>query len=240
MAGQAGLDGDLGGLLRARQQRNFLTTLLLSQGVPMLLHGDELGRTKRGNNNTYAQDNDTSWSAWDAADWTLVEFVAALTRLRRDHPTFRRAWFFDGRPVPRGEGEPVPDVVWLSPSGAEMQPEVWDSGFGRTIGMFLNGNGIHSPDVRGQRIVDDNMLVCFNAHDGDVTFQLPGADYAASWDPLIDTAGALVNRGSIAPDAEFCLVARSVVVLVAHTDTPSTARSLTRSSPRRSSSSTRR
>ena len=183
--------------LRARQQRNFLTTLLLSQGVPMIVHGDELGRTQRGNNNTYAQDNELSWVDWEGADRTLIEFVAAVIRLRREHPTFRRARFFDGRPVRRSAGEPVPDIVWLSPSGDAMEPEDWDSGFGKAIGMFLNGEGIHGRDARGQRIVDDNFLVCFNAHDDVVDFHLPGGDYARSWDALVDTSGALVSTGSI-------------------------------------------
>ncbi len=117
--------------LRARQQRNFLATLLLSQGVPMILHGDELGRTQDGNNNTYAQDSELSWVHWDRADQPLVEFVAAVVQLRRQHPSFRRARFFDGRPVRREEGAPLPDIEWYRPDGSTMEPEDWDAGFGQ-------------------------------------------------------------------------------------------------------------
>ena len=131
--------------LRARQQRNFLGTLLLSQGVPMILHGDELGRTQHGNNNSYAQDSEISWVHWDQADQPLIEFTAAISRLRREHPIFRRGRFFDGRPAKREEGAPQPDIVWLRPDGTEMQPEDWDSGFGKAVGVYLNGDGIARP-----------------------------------------------------------------------------------------------
>ena len=126
-------DDDAIRALRARQQRNILATLLLSQGVPMILHGDELGRTQGGNNNTYAQDSDVSWIDWDSADGPLIEFVAAVVQLRRQHPTFRRARFFDGRPVRREEGAPVPDIEWYRPDGSAMAPEDWDAGFGKAI-----------------------------------------------------------------------------------------------------------
>src|SRR5690606_8544843 len=141
----------------SRQQRNFLATLLLSQGVPMLLHGDELGRTQQGNNNTYAQDSELSWVDWAHADLALIEFTCSLVRLRKEHPTFRRRRSCDGRPVKRGEGEPLPDIAGLTPAGTEMEEENWDAGSGRALGMFLNGNGITSRDARGQRIVDVNI-----------------------------------------------------------------------------------
>ena len=137
--------------LRARQQRNFIATLLLSQGVPMLLHGDELGRTQQGNNNSYCQDSELSWIQWDSVDQPLIEFTAAVSLLRAKHPTFRRSRFFDGRPVRRGEDEPLPDIEWLDPDGNIMQPEDWDSGFGRSVGIFLNGDGIQGKDNRGRR-----------------------------------------------------------------------------------------
>src|SRR5690606_20123739 len=144
---------------RAVRQRNFLATLLLSQGVPMISHGDELGRTQGGNNNGYAQDNETTWIDWEAADLPLVEFTAALARLRSGHPTFRRSRFFDGRPARVEDGERVPDIEWLRPDGRTMQPEDWDSGFGLAIGMFLNGRGIREVDDRGQPVMDVNFLV---------------------------------------------------------------------------------
>jgi isoamylase len=179
--------------MRSRQQRNFLTTLLISQGVPMMLHGDELGRTQGGNNNGYAQDNEISWIHWDKADAPLMEFVAAIAHLRKDHPTFRRSRFFDGRPVRRGEGEPLPDIGWIAPDGNAMAPEDWDSGFGRSIGVFLNGDGIRGKDMRGEAITDDHFLILLNAHTESVEFKLPEDEYATAWEIVVDTAGAGVS-----------------------------------------------
>jgi isoamylase len=199
--------------LRARQQRNFLATLLFSQGVPMILHGDELGRTQRGNNNSYAQDSEISWVHWDAADAPLTEFVAAVTRLRKDHPTFRRKSFFDGRPVKRGAGEPLADIVWLTPGGEEMEPENWDSGFGRAIGVFLNGNGIQGRDLRGQRITDLNFAIFFNAGDESVDFTLPSEEFSGSWEIVIDTSGELADTEPRTARDVLPVVAKSLVVL---------------------------
>jgi isoamylase len=179
--------------MRSRQQRNFLTTLLISQGVPMLLHGDEIGRTQQGNNNGYAQDTELSWIHWDKADLPLMEFTAAIAHLRREHPTFRRSRFFDGRPVRRSEGAPLPDIGWLSPNGNEMTEEDWDSGFGRSIGVFLNGDGIRGRDMRGERITDSNFLIILNAHDESVEFTLPQGEFSPAWEIVVDTAGAGVS-----------------------------------------------
>jgi glycogen operon protein len=173
--------------LRTRQRRNLLSTLLLSQGVPMLAHGDELGRTQRGNNNAYCQDNEITWVNWAAVDEELLEFTARVVALRHAHPVFRRRRFFDGRPVRRGGGEPLRDIEWLSPSGEQMAEEDWDGGFG-ALAVFLNGNGIPDRDARGERVVDDSFLLCFNATAEPVEFQLPTAEYAASWRVVIDTA----------------------------------------------------
>ena len=203
--------------LRARQQRNFLATLLLSQGVPMMLHGDELGRTQQGNNNTYAQDSEISWVHWDRADTPLVEFVSAITRLRKEHPTFRRARFFDGRPVRRGEGEPLPDIVWLTPEGTAMGPEDWDTGFGRAIGVFLNGNGIRGRDARGERIHDLNFVLYFNAHDDVVDFTLPPDEYSAEWETVVDTAGAGADSKPVRAGQVIPVAAKALVVLRAFT-----------------------
>ncbi|MCU1638667.1 MAG: treX [Microbacteriaceae bacterium] len=203
--------------LRARQQRNFLATLLLSQGIPMLLHGDELGRTQQGNNNTYAQDSEISWVHWDRADGPLTEFVAAITRLRREHPTFRRVRFFDGRPVRRGEGEPLPDIVWLAPEGKEMAPEDWDTGFGRAIGVFLNGNGIRGRDARGERITDRNFLLWFNAHDEPVDFTLPTEEYSPEWEIVVDTAGVSADTAHVKAGLVISVEAKALVVLRAFT-----------------------
>ncbi|MCU1415041.1 MAG: glgX [Microbacteriaceae bacterium] len=199
--------------LRARQQRNFLTTILLSQGVPMILHGDELGRTQQGNNNTYAQDSAISWVHWDTADQGLIDFVSALTRLRKDHPTFRRRSFFDGRPVKRGAGEPLADIVWLNPDGTEMDEQNWDTGFGRSIGVWLNGDGIHGRDSRGQRVVDHNFAILFNAHDDVVNFTLPSAEFSDQWEVVIDTAGQAADSAPKTAGDVLPVQSKSLVVL---------------------------
>ena len=218
--GVEGPTDDIGVLeIRARQQRNFLATLLLSQGVPMILHGDELGRTQSGNNNTYAQDSELSWIDWARVDEPLVEFVASLTRLRREHPTFRRARFFDGHPVVRSEGEPVPDIVWFTPDGRVMTPDDWDDGFGRSVAVFLNGDGIAGRDWRGQPIVDDHVMVWMNAHDEPVTFVVPNAEHSIKWLVVVDTAGRPDDR-VIDADEKVEVAGRSVVVLLAHVPSP--------------------
>ena len=199
--------------VRARQQRNFLATLLLSQGVPMIAHGDELGRTQDGNNNGYAQDNELTWVDWESADLPLVEFTAAVARLRRDHPTFRRSRFFDGRPVRSDDGERVPDVVWLRPDGRRMEPEDWDSGFGLAIGVFLNGQGIREKDRRGRPVTDQNFLVYFNSGTDAVELALPDERHGHAWEVMIDTAGERADGGSLDPGASVPLEAHSLLVL---------------------------
>jgi glycogen operon protein len=198
---------------RARQQRNFLATLLLSQGVPMIAHGDELGRTQGGNNNGYAQDNEITWVDWDSADLPLVEFTAAVARLRREHPVFRRSRFFNGRPVRAADGERVPDVEWLRPDGRKMEPEDWDSGFGLSVGMFLNGRGIREKDLRGRPIVDQNFLVYFNSGDGAVDGVLPDERHGQGWEVVVDTAGEKAGEKPWTPGAAFTLEAKSLLVL---------------------------
>ncbi|MCW2496954.1 glycogen debranching protein GlgX [Jatrophihabitans sp.] len=173
--------------LRARQQRNFITTLLLSQGVPMIAHGDELGRTQQGNNNVYCQDSELAWVDWQHIDVDLLAFTRRVTALRREHPVFRRRRFFDGRPVRRRGVDALPDLAWFAPDGREMTEEDWDSGFGRSIAMYLNGHGIPDRDGRGQRVVDDSFLLLFSAHDEAIDFTLPPAEYAAAWEVVIDT-----------------------------------------------------
>ncbi|MCS5733070.1 glycogen debranching protein GlgX [Herbiconiux daphne] len=202
--------------LRARQQRNFLATMLLSQGVPMLLHGDELGRTQLGNNNTYAQDSPLTWVHWDSEDQPLIEFTAAVLRLRKEHPTFRRSRFFDGRPVKRGKGEPLPDIVWLNEDATEMMPEEWDSALSRSVGVFLNGHGIRARDQRGNPLSDVHFLLYFNAHDEDQVFTLPSAEYSASWDVVIDTAGEAADSQVFEAGGPLTVGARSMVVLRVH------------------------
>ena len=198
--------------LRARQVRNFLATLLLSQGVPMIAHGDELGRTQQGNNNVYAHDSELSWIDWEHADGALLEFVGSLVRLRREHPTFRRTRFFDGRPVRRDEGDPVPDVAWFQPDGSAMEPEDWESGFGRSIGVYLNGHGIQGRDARGEPIVDRSFLVYFSAHTEPVSVTLPSSEYGQRWERLVDTSG-IEGEPVLDAGGTMTLEAISMVVL---------------------------
>jgi isoamylase len=209
---------------RARQQRNFITTLLLSQGVPMLLHGDEAGRTQQGNNNTYAQDSDLSWLHWDDVDEPLVEFTADVARLRRDHPTFRRRRFFTGTSARTGsgEGERLNDIVWLHPAGRPMESDDWSAPDARSIGMYLNGHGIAGADERGQDVVDDHFLLYFNAAGDDVQMTLPPEEYAAAWDVVIDTGDVRRRKGPVKAGVTSKVAARSVLVLREHT-APATA-----------------
>jgi isoamylase len=174
--------------LRSRQQRNFIATLLLSQGVPMICHGDELGRTQYGNNNGFCQDNELTWIDWKKIDTKLLAFTREVAAIRRAHPVFRRRRFFDGRPVGRRRGKQhLPDIAWLRPDGSEMTEADWGSGFGRAVLMFLNGKGITGRDNRGLRIVDDSFALCFSAHHESLMFTLPPAEYGQEWRVLVDT-----------------------------------------------------
>ena len=176
--------------LREQQKRNFLTTLILSQGVPMLLHGDELGRTQGGNNNVYAQDSQLAWIDWDRAKefGFLTEFVARLTKLRADHPVFRRRRHFSGR-VTKASG--VRDIGWFTPAGGWMTDDDWDSGFAKSVAVFLNGEGIREPDARGERITDDSFFLLFNGHHEPIAFVLPDLGAGERWQVEIDTAAPL-------------------------------------------------
>jgi glycogen operon protein len=175
--------------LRAKQKRNFIATIFLSQGVPMLCHGDELGRTQNGNNNGYCQDNELTWIHWRHRDEALEEFTRRVSQLRHDHPILRRRRFFDGRPVSRGKrAGGLPDIAWFTPDGREMTEQDWGSGFGRSIAVFLNGNGIPDLDVRGERVRDDDFMLMFNAHDEAIEFQVPDKPYPESWVPVLATS----------------------------------------------------
>lgn len=175
--------------LRLRQHRNFLATMMISQGVPMISHGDEFGRTQQGNNNTYCQDNELSWMDWDLnGDQTaLLAFCRRILRLRHEHPVFRRRRFFAGS-AERGGESSLGEIEWFNPSGAHMQDGEWDQAWARATMIFLNGNGIHEPDERGQRVVDDHFLLCINAAPEDIDFQLPGPTYGQQWITQINTA----------------------------------------------------
>ncbi|MGQ0776894.1 MAG: glycogen debranching protein GlgX [Pseudonocardiales bacterium] len=196
--------------LRARQQRNMLATLFLSQGTPMLLHGDELGRTQQGNNNVYCQDNELSWVDWEKVDEDLVQFTAAVATLRRNHPVFRRRRFFAGRPIRRGAE--LRDIAWFSPSGEEMTEQDWEEECGRCLTVFLNGEGLLDVDSRGQRVTDSSFLLCFNAHHEDVEVQLPGIDYGQEWTVVLDTAMSTPPGTAVGTDS-ITVTARSLMVL---------------------------
>jgi glycogen operon protein len=202
---------------RSREQRNLLATLLLSQGVPMILHGDELGRTQSGNNNTYAQDNELSWVHWDNADKPLMEFTSALIKLRRSHPTFRRKRFFTGTTVRTGgpEGDRLNDIVWLHPDGRPMEDDDWAGA--KAIGMYLNGHGIAGKDARGGTIVDDHFLLYFNA-DGAADATLPPDEYADAWDVVIDTGATADQEQGLPAGSILHLEHRSLVVLREHSE----------------------
>jgi isoamylase len=203
--------------LRARQQRNFLATLLLSQGVPMLSHGDELGRTQQGNNNVYCQDNPLSWIDWATADTELIEFTRAVSALRTAHPVFRRRRFFSGKPVGRRGDAGLPDIAWFAPDGSEMTGEDWESGFAKSVAVFLNGNGIPGLDVRGQRLTDDSFLLYFNAHYEPIEFTLPPTDFGAAWVPVIYTADTAIadEAKPVSAGAKVAVDARALMVLQA-------------------------
>jgi glycogen operon protein len=177
--------------LRQRQVRNFLTTLFCSQGIPMLVAGDEMNRTQRGNNNAYCQDNEISWLHWPEApggpDEALGEFTRRLIRLRRDHPVFRRRQYFQGRSI-RGAHDALGDIAWFTPAGEEMTEEDWDAGFTKSLTVFLNGEAISEPDQRGGRVRDDSFLLLFNASEQDLEFTVPPARYGQAWDKELDTA----------------------------------------------------
>ncbi len=191
--------------LRARQQRNFLASLLLSQGVPMLLGGDEIGRTQNGNNNAWCQDNRISWFDWESADEDLLTFTRRLIALRRMHPVFRRTKFFDGR------GDQLPDVWWMRPDGRRMTRRDWDNADSRAIGVFLNGDELQAETRSGEEVRDDSFLLLFNAYFDDVTFRLPARRLGLRWTLELKTGRFDADRTT--PGSEVVVEARSLVVL---------------------------
>jgi isoamylase len=197
--------------LRNRQKRNFLSTLFLSQGIPMLLGGDEIGRTQKGNNNGYCQDNEISWFDWQAVDHDLLEFATKIIELRKEHPVFRKRRWFQGRPI---HGATVTDVGWFTPEGIEMAEEHWGEGFAKAVGVFLNGEAINDPDPRGERIIDDSFYVLFNAHHEALRFILPQENWGKDWTVVLDTAGAQAEeQASHKAGEEVDVEARSLKVL---------------------------
>ena len=203
--------------LRARQKRNLLATLFLSQGVPMLLAGDEMGRTQGGNNNAYCQDNETSWVNWElsAADRELMTFVSRLIHLRRAHPVFHRRNFFQGRAI-RGSG--VKDIYWIKPDGTEMSDQEWAHDFARSLGVYLSGEALGEVDARGRAIHDENFILLFNAHHERVDFKLPILCESCVWQAILDThyhAGLHVD-GNYLGGETYPLEGRTLALLRQH------------------------
>ncbi len=197
--------------LRARQQRNLMATLFLSQGVPMILHGDELGRTQRGNNNAYCQDNDISWIDWSTLDADMLAFTRAASQLRAEHPVLRRRRFFHGR---SNDGDALSDIAWFTPSGEHMTAEDWGAGFAKSLAVFLNGSAISELGTRGERVVDDSFLLLFNAYDGELDFAIPAAEYGEAWEAVLDTADTDVGgRTPHRPGEKLRMIGRSLLVL---------------------------
>jgi isoamylase len=190
--------------LRAKQKRNLLATLLFSQGVPMLLAGDEMGRTQAGNNNAYCHDSPLSWLDWDLDDdaESLLAFTRKLIRLRGEHPLFRRRTYFRGRAVRDPE---MKDISWLNPDGKEMSDHDWNKTFARALGVLISGRGLTERDEFARLVEDDNLLLLLNAHDEDITFTLPGGP----WRSLLDTSGQAVPQGESYP-----VKSRSLALLV--------------------------
>jgi glycogen operon protein len=197
--------------LRGQQIRNFLSTLFVSQGVPMLLSGDELGRTQRGNNNGYCQDSEISWIDWEATDSALLAFTRCLIRLRRDHPVFRRRRWFQGRPI---YGARAADIAWFKSTGKAMTEDDWQEGWAKSLAVFLNGRAIHDLGICGEVIGDENFYLLFNAHHEPLTFTLPGRECGARWMTLIETATGRCGDGDrYEAGASVSVEGRSLVVL---------------------------
>ncbi len=198
--------------LRNRQKRNFLTTLFLSQGVPMLVAGDELGKTQMGNNNPYCQDNEISWIDWENKDEALLAFTQKIIHFTRRHPVFNRRGWFIGLPI---KGIGVEDIAWFVPDGKEMPDESWDHDYAKSLGVFLNGHGIHTVGPLGEKVVDDSFYIMFNAHNEELNFKIPRARYGRQWQEVINTAKDLVVEKGIQyrANAHIKLPGHSIIVL---------------------------
>jgi len=196
--------------IRQRRQRSMLMTLLLSQGVPMLLGGDEIGRTQSGNNNAYCQDNEISWYDWENTDKFLLAFTKRLVNIRNSHPVFRRRRWFEGR---RTHGADVDDIAWYSTDGTPMSGEDWNIGYARSLAVFLNGKSLPTPGPQGERVVDDNFMLLFNAHTGPVTFTVPEDLTRFEWQVLLDTSREVTCNDLLGAQDAWEVEGWSVVLL---------------------------
>ncbi|MDA3900215.1 MAG: glycogen debranching protein GlgX [Spirochaetes bacterium] len=197
---------------RKRLKRNMLVTLFFSQGVPMLLSGDEISRTQNGNNNAYCQDNEISWTDWENADKDLLEFTSKLIHLRRKHPVFCRRKWFQGEPI---EDSGLKDIEWFLPEGTVMRDEHWEHDYAQSLAVFLNGDGVRSQGKRGENIKDDSFYIMFNASEIPLDYSLPPKKYGTTWKLVIDTSKDQMNKqtGSSQIKDKIKIEGRSVVVL---------------------------
>lgn len=197
--------------LREKQKRNLLTTLFLSQGVPMLVSGDELSRTQQGNNNAYCQDNEISWINWEKADKDLLSFTQKLIKLRKKHPAFCRRRWFRGEPVKQGD---IEDIAWFLPEGDMLNDEHWNNDFAKSLAIFMNGKALRSRDNKGALMIDDNFYIIFNAHYESLDYKLPSEQYAKNWRVLLDTAkDSIEETEQFNPGDTINVSARSIVLL---------------------------
>ncbi|WP_428329376.1 glycogen debranching protein GlgX [Mucilaginibacter sp.] len=195
--------------LREQQKKNLLTTLFLSQGVPMLVAGDEFGRTQQGNNNAYCQDNEISWLNWDSMDKELLGFTQKLIALRQEHPAFRRRRWFRGRPTDEG----VEDIGWFLPEGNEMGEENWSNDFAKSLAIFLNGKGLHYVDQKGENVIDDNFYLIFNAYHEPLDYVIPEKIRGREWKKVLDTGeGQPEEKANVVNDV-ITVSGRSIILL---------------------------
>ncbi|MDQ6610036.1 MAG: glycogen debranching enzyme GlgX, partial [Bacteroidota bacterium] len=198
--------------LRDKQRRNFFTTLFFSQGVPMIVAGDELGRTQKGNNNAYCQDNETSWIDWQNADQDFLTYTKKLIHFCKRHPVFNRRRWFKGQHI---KGIGLEDIAWFQPDGVKMDYHSWNQGFAKSLGVYLNGRGIHSVGPKGEQIVDDNFYLIFNAHHEAMLFKLPPQKFGARWIKILDTNSGYLEETGVKYKAgkEVNVESRSVVLM---------------------------
>jgi glycogen operon protein len=203
--------------LRARQKRNLLATLLFSQGVPMLLSGDEMGNTQHGNNNAYCQDNPIGWLDWNFSDddRALLAFVSRIIKLRREHPIFRRRKFFQGRPIDNACQINTKDIHWLKPDGTDMSEHEWAHDFARSLGVYFSGASLDEVDQQGRSIHDDNFILLFNAHHERIDFRLPSLCTNCIWEVVLDThfRAGLGSDGRYAGGDSYPLEGRTLALL---------------------------
>ncbi|MVN93097.1 glycogen debranching protein GlgX [Mucilaginibacter aquatilis] len=195
--------------IREQQKRNFITTLFLSQGVPMLVAGDEMSRTQNGNNNAYCQDNEISWVDWSSADQELIEFTSQMIHFRRKHPAFARKRWFRGTPI-----KGVEDIAWFLPEGEQFSDEHWNTDFAKSLAVFINGRALRTRNSVGEAIIDDGFYVIFNAHWEPVEYKLPGSLYSKNWTKIIDTTNHTVaDEETYDAESNITVNGRSIVVL---------------------------